>query len=417
MLQNCFLGIRKAHKDAHENQKILTSPQEETLLKWMCHHAKEGHPWGREALQVKVEQLTGHKPSTEWEKAFRGQHREVLKFCGTSGLDPKCAQAFNPVTIADHFLKLKVAMDKHQYKPSNIYNFDKMGMQIGGGRKYRKRNANLELVTVIEIGLTKNGWTDNLQGAEWLTKSFIPQAHVTIKPETVRVAFRKMGVTPFNAEIYTVADFAPSRTTSTKAYLPLSFPFLSAQSHLANESDHMDVDTPEEPHPFDDHNHDSDTIHDSDDNNSNLEIDDEMELEHSPLTSAGNDTGCAIGLDAQLLEPSWGPKLPQFQCTPMDKHMSALRSYLNEFHRHQTPEMHCKMAGQEIQKLKTNINLKKDKVVGRKLNQFQTESKFLTGAECDAHFEAIAKEKRKKAQIDTEKSAAKVILEKQIADE
>ncbi|KZT25356.1 hypothetical protein NEOLEDRAFT_1178462 [Neolentinus lepideus HHB14362 ss-1] len=254
---------------------------------------------------------------------------------------------------------------------------------------------------------------------------------VTIKPKTVRVAFRKTGVTPFNAEIYTVANFAPSHTTSTKAHLPLSFPFSSAQSHLANESDHMDVNTPEEPHPFGDHNHDSDTIHDSDDNNSNLEIDDEMEVEHSPLMSAGNDAGCTIGLDAQLLEPSWGPKLPQFQCTPMDKHMSAscqleiLKSdlwhaeglYLNEFHRCQTLEMHCKMAGQGIQKLKMNINLKKEKVVGRKSNQFQTESKFLTGAECDAHFKAIAKEKRNKAQIDTEKSVAKAILEKQIADE
>ncbi|KDQ51644.1 hypothetical protein JAAARDRAFT_113283, partial [Jaapia argillacea MUCL 33604] len=160
-----------------------------------------------------------------------------------------------------------------------------------------------------------NGWTDNFQGTEWLTKSFIPQArakagnaedrillifdghgsHLTqefrdaarnnkvdlfmlpahtthksqpcdvgcfgplqkvwidrveriavdtdagmpkhdfvneymeirklaIKPETVKAAFRKTGIAPFNANIFTEADFAPSRTTSTKASFPPSFP-------------------------------------------------------------------------------------------------------------------------------------------------------------------------------------------------
>ncbi|KDQ51643.1 hypothetical protein JAAARDRAFT_139901 [Jaapia argillacea MUCL 33604] len=93
------------------------------------------------------------------------RHREVLKFCGTSGLDPKRAQAFNPNVMADYFKKLKAAMDEHQYELGNIYNFDETGMQIGGGRKrtgkkffiprssrarYRKRDGNLELVTVVE---------------------------------------------------------------------------------------------------------------------------------------------------------------------------------------------------------------------------------------------------------------------------
>ncbi|TFK45500.1 hypothetical protein OE88DRAFT_1633131, partial [Heliocybe sulcata] len=191
----------------------------------MFHEADEGRPWGNKEIRAKVFQLTGHRPSDFWVRNFRTRHVTVLKFCGTTGLDPKRAQAFNPTNIADHFDKLGNARARYRYKIWNIYNFDETGMQIGGGRKrtgrkyfihrksrmnYKKRSANLELVTVVEcacadatmvdpgflfegkktyylewfqkypnisIGLTQNGWTDDFQCHKWFCETFIPQAN------------------------------------------------------------------------------------------------------------------------------------------------------------------------------------------------------------------------------------------------
>lgn len=70
----------------------------------------------------------------DWVSAFCKQHKSVLKFCGTFGLDPKCAQAFNPMLIADNFQQLGDALETHKYKIHNIYNFDE-SMQMGSGRK------------------------------------------------------------------------------------------------------------------------------------------------------------------------------------------------------------------------------------------------------------------------------------------
>ncbi|KDQ51449.1 hypothetical protein JAAARDRAFT_62513 [Jaapia argillacea MUCL 33604] len=212
------------HRFSHNKQKILTAPQEDVLLEWMCYQAEEGRPWGKERVRVKVEKLTSRKPSLEWVKAFYACHKDELKFCGTSGLDLKQAQAFNPATMSDHFKKLGDAIKEHKYKLRNIYNFDETGMQIGGGRrstgkkyfisrrsraKYKKWSAYLELVTMVEcvcadgtkldlgfifqggktfdmdwfldhpdifVGLTENGWTDNFQCEKWFTNVFIPKA-------------------------------------------------------------------------------------------------------------------------------------------------------------------------------------------------------------------------------------------------
>ncbi|KDQ53768.1 hypothetical protein JAAARDRAFT_197209 [Jaapia argillacea MUCL 33604] len=79
--------------------------------------------------------------------------------------------------------------------------------------------------------------------------------------------------------------------------------------------------------------------------------------------------------------------------------------------------MHCQLAGNEIQKLKTKINLKVEKAKGRKSNQFQTQAKFLTSAECDGYYLKQAGEKAEKARIEAEKLAAKESLEKQHAEE
>lgn len=65
-----------------------------------------------------------------------------------------------------HFDCLAEVIEKYDIPPENIYNMDEKGCQLGGGRKgrrrkylfgrnstsrYKIRDANLELVTVVEV--------------------------------------------------------------------------------------------------------------------------------------------------------------------------------------------------------------------------------------------------------------------------
>ena len=77
------------------------------------------------------------------------------------------AQAFNPTTVKHHFETLQDILDNNG-KPipaSNLYNFDEVGIQLGGGRKgspekffygttdsskYRVKSDDLQLITVLE---------------------------------------------------------------------------------------------------------------------------------------------------------------------------------------------------------------------------------------------------------------------------
>ena len=82
-----------------------------------------------------------------------------------SGLDPKCAQAFNCTMVGHHFDLLKEVIETNEIPWENVYNMDEKGCQRGRGRKasqrkyfvpqtkrpkYKKQSANLKLVTVIE---------------------------------------------------------------------------------------------------------------------------------------------------------------------------------------------------------------------------------------------------------------------------
>ncbi|KIK92326.1 hypothetical protein PAXRUDRAFT_147597, partial [Paxillus rubicundulus Ve08.2h10] len=45
------------------------------------------------------------------------------------------AQAFNYSTVKDFFEKLRTLLEEHNIPWENIYNMDKKGIQLGGGRK------------------------------------------------------------------------------------------------------------------------------------------------------------------------------------------------------------------------------------------------------------------------------------------
>ncbi|KAJ7026495.1 hypothetical protein C8F04DRAFT_966364, partial [Mycena alexandri] len=102
--------------------------------------------------------------------------------------------AFNFTTVQKHFALLQDTLDNdgNPIPASNIYNFDEIGIQIGGGRKgsgeqffygtndlskYKISSEDLELVTILE--------TVCLDGAAPVPPCFVFQG-VNMCPESLR---------------------------------------------------------------------------------------------------------------------------------------------------------------------------------------------------------------------------------------
>jgi hypothetical protein len=163
-LRRRFLGLTTAARNAHNDQKIMSSVQEDVFKEWLAKMGEEGRPVSERSMRLKVKLLTGIYPSRAWGFRFLARNPGLV-FTSTNALDPKRATCFNPTAVKDHFDAYEEVLQKYSIKPSNIYNMDEQGIQFGGGRKrtgrkyffsrknrgrYRKRAASLELITVID---------------------------------------------------------------------------------------------------------------------------------------------------------------------------------------------------------------------------------------------------------------------------
>lgn len=163
-LRDRFLGLHESAHASHEKHQLLSNEAEEALCQWMEHLSEQGRPISKRTILRYVEHASGTRPSKRWYRRFLARHPDI-KLGKPSGLDPKRAQSFNRAAVDEHFRTLRHVLDTLQIPWENVYNMDEKGCQRGGGRKqsfikyfvprnrrpkYRRRSANLELVTVIE---------------------------------------------------------------------------------------------------------------------------------------------------------------------------------------------------------------------------------------------------------------------------
>lgn len=164
-LRRRYLRLHAPPRDSQRKRMLLTLTQETVLVCWMQFWALRGTPVSRSSLRVKVQKLTGRKPSRSWTYNFHQRHQEFV-YCKATPLDGKRAACFNSTAVKKHFETYLEILEKYgPFKPCNIYNMDEKGVQLGGGRKssglkfflcrhqrekYRKRSAELELITIIE---------------------------------------------------------------------------------------------------------------------------------------------------------------------------------------------------------------------------------------------------------------------------
>ncbi|KDQ53767.1 hypothetical protein JAAARDRAFT_136548, partial [Jaapia argillacea MUCL 33604] len=113
-------------------------------------------------------------------------------------------------TLRNRYLGLTkphaVAHDNHKTQPCDVRCF-----------------GPLQKVWINRVEEVANDTDDGIQ-KHATVHEYMTLQKVAIKPGTVKAAFRKTGIAPFDTNIFTDANFAPSRTTSTKACPPPMFP-------------------------------------------------------------------------------------------------------------------------------------------------------------------------------------------------
>ena len=124
-----------------------------------------GLPFSAEDLRNYAAAISGKDVGKQWHKKFLKRNPQVCAM-KPAKLDPKRAKNFNETIINDYFDKIEGLHEKYDgIPPEHIWNMDEKGIQLGGGRKksskkfffmkgqkdkYRIRNDNLELSTILE---------------------------------------------------------------------------------------------------------------------------------------------------------------------------------------------------------------------------------------------------------------------------
>ncbi|KAL5499174.1 hypothetical protein ACEPAH_1692 [Sanghuangporus vaninii] len=219
-------GISDRHT-AHQHQQSLSPSQEIILTEWAKSVARRSLPLTRITFRQKAESVVGHSLGDTWFRKFLERNPNV-KLLWTTPLESCRAQALNRFTVSSYFDLLSEIIRKYNISPSNIYNMDEKGLQLGIGKRLhvlvdrnqksvqKLENGNKELVTVVEcicadgtalkplfimkgmrtspswtldnpiqasIASSPNGWTDMELGSLWLEKLFEPQSKLRCSSE------------------------------------------------------------------------------------------------------------------------------------------------------------------------------------------------------------------------------------------
>lgn len=152
---------RQTRQGSHAEQQQLPPAQEQVLKKWVKSLALRGIPLSPSSLNHYASVITGKPVGERWAYNFRKRHPD-LKARWTTTLECCRAKALNRTQVTGFFKVLKDVVDEFQILPSNIYNMDEKGVQLGVGKRvlalvdrdqkniHQIESGDRELVTVIE---------------------------------------------------------------------------------------------------------------------------------------------------------------------------------------------------------------------------------------------------------------------------
>lgn len=152
---------RGTRAEAHATQQKLSSAQEEVLTNWIKSLARRGIPLSPSAVAEYASTILGEPVSEHWVRKFRTRHGD-LKARWTTGLESCRAKSLNRTQVSDFFNILEELITQYDIVPSNMYNMDEKGIQLGIGKRtlvlvdrdqktvQQVEDGSRELVTVIE---------------------------------------------------------------------------------------------------------------------------------------------------------------------------------------------------------------------------------------------------------------------------
>ncbi len=151
----------QSRQQAHAHQQSLSPVHEQVLKDWIKSLGRRGIPVSPGSLTQYASVISGTPISERWTRNFRKRHPDI-KARWTTSLECCRAKALNRTQVSKFFQILKDVVMEFDILPSNIYNMDKKGVQLGIGKRtlalvdrdqktiHQIENGDRELVTVIE---------------------------------------------------------------------------------------------------------------------------------------------------------------------------------------------------------------------------------------------------------------------------
>jgi hypothetical protein len=152
---------RGSRTEAHEAWQRMSTAQEEVLKDWIKSLARRSIPLSPAAVAEYASTILGEPVSLHWVRKFRGRHGD-LKAWWTTGLESCRAKSLNRTQVSEFFNILQELIAEYNITPSNMYNMDEKGIQLGMGKRtlvlvdrdqrtvQQVEDGSQELVTVIE---------------------------------------------------------------------------------------------------------------------------------------------------------------------------------------------------------------------------------------------------------------------------
>jgi len=160
-LRKRFNGTTRSRVESHIHQRALTPAEEEVLVTWVKEMGRRGLPLTYATITESAADIAGHEIGESWGKRFMKRHPE-LKVKWTTGLESCRARALNPSLVQEFYDLLEEVREEYNIEPSNTYNMDEKGVQLGVGSRvaaivdrdqkdvYQIENGDHQLVTIIE---------------------------------------------------------------------------------------------------------------------------------------------------------------------------------------------------------------------------------------------------------------------------
>jgi len=152
---------RQSRREANYNMSWFTAEEDQILIKFFIEIAESGFPDTKQYLRECINTLLRVKKGdpmfsigVNWVDRWLERHKDQLRTYWNMSLDCHRANAVNPTTIADYFLKLQKVLTEHAIEPDCLWSMDETGLQFNHTpKKWVIRQAGKRQQHIVVVAL------------------------------------------------------------------------------------------------------------------------------------------------------------------------------------------------------------------------------------------------------------------------